>query len=65
MPKSKHDCPVLTVREVANTLKISTGAVYRAAQAGSLPFRRVGRILLCPRVALEAWLAGNDGSAVA
>ena len=46
----------LTPMETAKTLQISQMTVYRLAQKGDLPGRKVGRSWRFSRLALENWL---------
>lgn len=52
---------VLTVPEVAETLRVSDDAVYRLCQDGDLDARRVGRRWIIPRRAVLAFLGEEDG----
>ena len=57
---------VYTAEEVKILLGISRNSVYERIADGSLPSVRLGRRIVIPRAALEAWLAqaGNaTGSA--
>ncbi|MGP8160455.1 MAG: helix-turn-helix domain-containing protein [Candidatus Dormibacteria bacterium] len=53
----------LTIEEAARELGIGRSSAYAAARAGELPALRIGRRLVIPRSALEAWLAGAGGFA--
>lgn len=46
----------LTPSETAKTLQISQMTVYRLAQKGDLPGRKIGRSWRFSRLALENWL---------
>ncbi|MBI3910613.1 MAG: helix-turn-helix domain-containing protein [Armatimonadetes bacterium] len=48
---------VLTVREAAQLLRLSLPSVYTGISNGEIPSIRVGRRILVPRIALEAFLA--------
>jgi excisionase family DNA binding protein len=50
----------LTTREVADLLRVKERKVYDLAASGEIPHRRLTGKLLFPRVAIEAWLAGNE-----
>lgn len=50
---------VYTVAEIAAMLGLNRKTVYEAAERREIPHRRVGRRLLFPRVAVDAWLAGD------
>ena len=45
-----------TVAEAAELIGISPWAYYEAIKRDELPYRRVGRRVVVPRVQLEAWL---------
>ena len=53
---------VYTPRELQELLGLSRNSVYERIADGSLPSLRLGRRLVIPRAALEAWLA-QAGSA--
>jgi excisionase family DNA binding protein len=55
-PKALPD--VLTVDEARARLRLSRSAAYQAIENGDIPFIRIGRRILVPRVALERMLAG-------
>ena len=44
---------LLTVREVADRLRVSRATVYRLVQAGALPILRVSNSIRIPEAALE------------
>ena len=50
-----------TVPEAAELLGISPWAYYEAIKKNALPFRKIGRRIVVPRIQLEAWL--NKGAA--
>ncbi len=47
---------VLTVREVSLYLRLARSTVYRLAQNGRLPGRKVGGAWRFPRRSLDEWL---------
>lgn len=47
---------VLNVNEVAEMLDLSRNSIYAGLKRGEIPYIRVGKRLLIPRVALEAML---------
>ncbi len=51
----------LTAHEVADLLGVNPKTVYEAASRGEIPSRRLGRRVLFPRVAIEAWLSAPAG----
>lgn len=50
---------VLTVSEVAEKLGLSRGSVYQGCLRGEIPYLKVGKRIIIPRVQLERWLEGN------
>lgn len=51
---------VLTVREVAARLKVTTATVYALLERGDLPHFRIGAVMRVRRADLEAFMA-KDG----
>ena len=49
---------VMTVAEVATFLRLAESTVYRLAQQGELPGRKIGGTWRFSRVTLERWLEG-------
>lgn len=49
----------LTVRELADLLRVKERKVYQLAADGEVPCRRVTGKLLFPRAEIEAWIAGE------
>jgi excisionase family DNA binding protein len=56
---------VLTVREVSAYLKLAESTVYKLAQEGKLPGRKVGGAWRFSSKALESWLLGGPAVALA
>ncbi len=52
---------VLTAREAARFLKVSSDSLYAAANRGEVPHRRIGRRMVFSSQGLLAWLAGSSG----
>jgi excisionase family DNA binding protein len=52
--------PVLTVAEVADTLRVSSMTVYRLVKAGELPALRIGKNIRIRTTDLDAYLASGD-----
>lgn len=50
----------LTVRELADLLRVKERKVYQLAADGEVPCRRVTGKLLFPRAEIEAWIAGGE-----
>jgi excisionase family DNA binding protein len=50
---------LLTVREVADKLQVSTATVYKLANRGDLPHARVSNAIRVAPAALAAFLASN------
>lgn len=53
---------ILTVQEVADYLRIPVSSVYRLAQEGRIPARKVGRRLRFHRDAIDRWLGESIDS---
>ncbi len=51
---------VMSVRELADYLRISVHTVYRLAEQGKLPGRKVGRHWRFHRDVIVAWLATHQ-----
>lgn len=49
-------CDTMTVEKAAERLGISRNAAYEAARRGDLPSLRIGRRIVVPAAAFEAWL---------
>ena len=47
---------IMTVQEVAQYLRLSTATVYKLAQAGAFPGRKVGRVWRFKRELLDEWI---------
>ena len=56
MAEEKADA-VMTVPEVSEFLKIGESTIYRLAQDGKLPARKVGGVWRFSRKSLDEWLA--------
>ena len=50
---------ILTVEETAELLKIPRSSVYKLAQEGKIPARKVGRHWRFHRVTLVNWIANS------
>lgn len=47
---------MLKPREFATEFRIGTNKVYELLKSGVLPHLKIGRIILIPRKAAEAWI---------
>lgn len=56
--------PILSVRDVANFLKVSTRFVYDAVASGAIPAKRVRGRIFFHRDTINRWLAGDRKSVV-
>ena len=54
---------IMTVEQVAAELQVDKKTVYRYAEAGHIPARRLGRRYIFSRAALTAWLQSPDARA--
>ncbi len=62
MSQNAPDLPhMLTVREVADLLRVKERKVYDLATAGEIPHRRLTGKLLFPEHEISAWIAGEVG----
>lgn len=52
---------MLTVRETAEYLRISTDTAYELIARNELPHLRLGRVIRVPRFGLEQWIARESG----
>ena len=55
---------VMTAAEVAAALGLEVKTVRAAAGRGEIPCRRIGRRMIFPRCAIEAWLAETSATIV-
>lgn len=53
---SDSDPAVMTIDEVAELLRVPKSSIYRLAQRGEIPSRKVGRHWRFHRETLEQWL---------
>ena len=51
-----------TVRDVAAFLQVSTSYIYKAAERGEVPCRRVGALLRFVPAEVKAWALGEPAS---
>lgn len=51
-----------TVAEAAELLGISPWSYYEAIKKKELPFRKVGRRIVVPKVQLDAWLSAKGAA---
>lgn len=56
------DAIVMTVSEVAKFLRLAESTVYKLAQEGELPGRKVGGTWRFSRKGLEEWLTNPGGA---
>ena len=49
---------VYTVPEVGKLLGINRNLAYEMARQGQIPTIKLGRRLVCPKVAVDRWLTG-------
>ena len=54
--EEQENCPVLTVREAAAYLGATRNHVFALIHSGALPFQRMGKHFVLPRVAVEQFL---------
>ena len=51
---------ILTVEEVAAYLRLSTATIYRMAQTGEMPAKRVGRSWRFSQALIDDWFRMHD-----
>lgn len=51
---------IMTLKEVAQYLKLAESTVYKLVQNGTLPARKVGGTWRFSRQQLDAWLKGSS-----
>lgn len=56
-PRTKHDSPVMSVKEVADYLQVHPSTIYRLLKRGTIPAFRVGSDWRFRKADLDAWLA--------
>jgi excisionase family DNA binding protein len=61
-PPPAHPTSLLTVKDVADRLRVCTKTVGRLMAAGALPTVKVGRATRIPVAALEAYISANTYS---
>lgn len=51
-----------SIEEFAQLVGIGRTLAYQAALRGEIPTRRIGRRLIVPKAALDAWFSGDDAA---
>lgn len=51
-----------SIEEFAEAVGIGRTLAYQAALRGEIPTRRIGRRLIVPKAALDAWFSGDDAA---
>ncbi|MEZ6127171.1 MAG: helix-turn-helix domain-containing protein [Planctomycetaceae bacterium] len=54
--ESRHDESLLTLKEVADYLRVSEDSIYKMAQAGEIPGFKIGRQWRFRRSEIHDWL---------
>ncbi len=57
---AKQSDHIMTLKEVAQYLKLAESTVYKLAQNGTLPARKVGGTWRFSQQQLDEWLKGSD-----
>lgn len=57
---TKQEAPVMNVQEVATYLRIPKSSVYKLAQEGRIPCKKVGRHWRFHRQAIDGWLSNQS-----
>ena len=59
MPKKTSDSAILTIREVAEYLKVTERTIYRLAAAKKIPGFKVGGTWRFRQADIDAWIAAQ------
>jgi len=59
MGNDQSDRLVYDVNELISLLGISRSSAYEAVRSGQIPSLRIGRRIVIPKTALDAWLANG------
>jgi excisionase family DNA binding protein len=52
---------LMTIKEVADYLRVSRTRLYQLARAGEVPAKRVGHLWRFSKAEIDAWLSGGGG----
>ena len=55
---------IMYVHEVANNLRVSRATIYRLAQAGKIPYGKVGRAWRFRKEAIDSWISEQPDSKI-
>lgn len=71
MPKSHHEGEIITIKQVADYLKVTERTIYRLAAAKKIPAFKVGGTWRFSRAEIDQWIKrqttegqGSDDSAI-
>ena len=56
---------ILTVREVADYLRLGESTIYRLAQEGKIPGRKIGGTWRFSRQTIKTWFRNHEGESSA
>lgn len=56
MPKSSHEGEILTIKQVAEYLKVTERTIYRLAAVKKIPAFKVGGTWRFSRVDIDSWI---------
>lgn len=56
MPKSSHEGEILTIKQVAEYLKVTDRTIYRLAAAKKIPAFKVGGTWRFSRAEIDQWI---------
>ena len=56
MPKSPHEGEILTIKQVAEYLKVTERTIYRLAAVKKIPAFKVGGAWRFSRVDIDSWI---------
>lgn len=60
MPKKTSDSAILTIREVAEYLKVTERTIYRLAAAKKIPGFKVGGMWRFRQTDIDGWIAAQS-----
>ena len=62
MPTSNSDAEILTVKQVADYLKVTERTIYRLAAAKKIPAFKVGGTWRFRKVDIDRWIEAQSGN---
>lgn len=62
MPTSNSDAEILTIKQVADYLKVTERTIYRLAAAKKIPAFKVGGTWRFRKVDIDSWIEAQSGN---